>query len=47
MISEKDKTHILEIAKKYKAQKVILFGSASTSAESKDIDLAVKGIDNK
>ncbi len=47
MLSEKDKTHILEIAKKYKAKKVILFGSASTSPESNDIDLAVEGIENR
>ncbi len=44
MISEKDKTSILEIAQKYKAKKVFLFGSASMSEEHHDIDLAVEGI---
>ena len=47
MISEKDKTTILKIARKYKAKKVILFGSGSLpSKESHDIDLAVEGIPN-
>jgi predicted nucleotidyltransferase len=47
MISEKDRTIILNIAKKYKAKKVILFGSGSlTSKECQDIDLAVEGIPN-
>ncbi len=44
MISEKDKKNILEIAEKYKAKKVFLFGSASISMEHNDIDLAVEGI---
>ncbi|MBS1249495.1 MAG: hypothetical protein MAG431_01075 [Chloroflexi bacterium] len=45
MISERDKKNILRIAEKYRAKKVILFGSGSLSAtESHDIDLAVEGI---
>ena len=44
MISERDKKSISEIAKKYKAKKVFLFGSGSVSKENRDIDLAVEGI---
>ena len=47
MISENDKKSILKIAKKYKAKKVILFGSGSLpTKESRDIDLAVEGVSN-
>ena len=46
MISENDKKSILEISKKYKVKKVFLFGSGSTSKESRDIDLAVEGVPN-
>lgn len=45
MISEKDKTIIKSIAKKYNAKKILLFGSScDISKESNDIDLAVEGI---
>lgn len=45
MISENDKKNILIIAEKYKAKKVILFGSGSMpTKESRDIDLAVEGV---
>ena len=46
MISEKDKKNILKLSEKYEAKKVFLFGSGSTSKESRDIDLAVEGIPN-
>jgi predicted nucleotidyltransferase len=45
MISEQDKIEIQTIAKKYKAKKVILFGSScDPSINSNDIDLAVEGV---
>ena len=45
MITEKDKKTIQEIALKYRASRVLLFGSAlSDSVESRDIDIAVEGI---
>ncbi len=45
MISQNDKAKILDIAEKYHAKKVILFGSSSDPLkESSDIDLAVEGI---
>lgn len=45
MILEKDKKTIQDIARKYHASRVLLFGSAlSDSAESRDIDIAVEGI---
>ena len=44
MISERDRKNILEIARKYKPKKVILFGSGNTLKEGHDIDLAVEGI---
>ncbi len=45
MISDKDKSSILQIAKKYGAKKVILFGSGThPSKDGNDIDLAVEGI---
>ena len=48
MISEKDKKVILDLAKKYKVRRIILFGSASKDKiESRDIDLAVEGISSK
>ena len=47
-MSEKDKNTILEIAKKYKVRRVILFGSGSKeSGKNKDIDLAVEGVPAK
>lgn len=45
MITDKDKKIILKIARKYRATRVVLFGSAlSTTIESRDIDLAVDGV---
>lgn len=48
MISEKDKTFLLEIARKYQVKRLILFGSASkSSGKNRDIDLAVDGLPDK
>ncbi|MBU1107164.1 MAG: nucleotidyltransferase domain-containing protein [Candidatus Riflebacteria bacterium] len=48
MITDKDKRTIQEIARKYQASRVLLFGSAlSDSVESHDIDIAVDGIPDK
>ena len=48
MISEKDKKVILELAKKYKVKRIILFGSGSKDKiKSRDIDLAVEGIPDR
>lgn len=45
MISESEKTTILECAKKYNVSSVYLFGSAiEPGAEYHDIDIAVKGL---
>ena len=48
MITEKDKKTIQDIARKYHASRVLLFGSAlSDTAESRDIDLAIEGVADK
>jgi predicted nucleotidyltransferase len=45
MISEKDKAAILELALRYKATRVLLFGSCTEGKrEPADIDIAVEGI---
>lgn len=45
MISEDDRLKILEIAKKYNASRVFLFGSCvDHQKEANDIDLAVEGV---
>lgn len=45
MITESDKLKIREIAVRYKAKRLLLFGSsASATEEGVDIDLAVEGI---
>ena len=45
MITETDKHKILEIAKKYKAKRVFLFGSSiDDNEDARDIDIAVEGI---
>ena len=45
MITEKDRKTILDTARKYRATRVLLFGSAlSDSIESRDIDIAVDGV---
>lgn len=48
MISEKDRSKIIELAKKYKVSSVYLFGSSlDINSEANDIDLGVKGIEPK
>lgn len=47
MISERDKNTILNIARKYSLEKIILFGSSKERKDFRDIDLAVKGLDPK
>jgi len=45
MISETDKKIIRELSKKYRAKRVLLFGSsADPDKEGRDIDIAVEGI---
>lgn len=45
MITEKDKEIILQCAKKYNVSSIFLFGSSiEKDRESKDIDIAVKGL---
>lgn len=48
MISPEDRTVIIELAKAYRAKRVLLFGSASapTGNEARDIDLGVEGVSN-
>jgi len=48
MITEKDKKTIQDIARKYNASRILLFGSSlSDTAESRDIDLAIEGVADK
>ncbi|HTY26319.1 MAG TPA: hypothetical protein VMC85_24545 [Desulfomonilaceae bacterium] len=48
MIADRDKQIIQEIAAKYHAKRVLLFGSSlSPDRESRDIDIGVEGIDEK
>lgn len=48
MITETDKKTIYEISKKYRAKRVLLFGSSlKPERESRDIDIAVEGIPPK
>ncbi len=45
MISEQEKQAICDISRKYRAEKVLLFGSsADPQISGRDIDLAVQGI---
>jgi len=44
MISKNDKNVILTYAKKYKLEKVILFGSAKERNDARDIDIGVRGL---
>ena len=45
MITDMDKAVIVDLAKKYRAERVLLFGSSvSESTEARDIDLGVEGI---
>lgn len=46
MITEKDKSIIIDYAKKYNVSQVFLFGSSiKKDREANDIDIGVKGID--
>jgi len=48
MISEKEKQIILDLARKYHAARIFLFGSALSDVnESREIDIAVEGIEEK
>ncbi len=48
MIDEKDKKAIEQIARKYGVSRVLLFGSSLLATqESRDIDIAVEGIEHK
>ncbi len=48
MITDKDRQMIKEIAAKYRAKRVLLFGSSlSDDKESRDIDIGVEGIEQK
>jgi predicted nucleotidyltransferase len=48
MITDADKKIIEQLARKYRAKRVVLFGSGlSASREYRDIDIAVEGIDGK
>ncbi len=48
MIDEADKKTIEHIARKYHAKRVLLFGSSlSPERESRDIDIAVEGVEGK
>ncbi len=45
MVHEKDRLKIIELARKYKVNRVFLFGSSiDANKESHDIDLAIDGI---
>ncbi|MBN2654632.1 MAG: hypothetical protein JXR79_05905 [Nitrospirae bacterium] len=48
MITEADKKAIHEISKKYRAKRVLLFGSSTDpKKESRDIDIGVEGVSAK
>jgi predicted nucleotidyltransferase len=44
MIHSADRTKIQQLAKKYSASRVLLFGSSTTESDPHDIDLAVDGV---
>lgn len=45
MISEEDRSVIVDLATRYKVLRVLLFGSsADPESESNDIDLAIEGV---
>ena len=44
MISIKEKSIIKRLASRYRAKRVLLFGSSLTRKSARDIDLAVEGI---
>lgn len=48
MLADTDRRIIEEIARKYRARRVLLFGSSLLAdCESRDIDIAVEGIEEK
>jgi len=48
MITDTDKKIIEQLARKYHAKRVVLFGSSlSPTQECRDIDIAVEGIEEK
>jgi uncharacterized protein len=48
MIADRDRQIIRETAAKYRAKRVVLFGSSlSPDREGRDIDIGVEGIDEK
>jgi uncharacterized protein len=48
MIADADKRIIRQIADKYQAKRVVLFGSSlSPDRESRDIDIGVEGVEEK
>ena len=48
MITDTDKNIIEQLARKYRAKRVVLFGSSlSSTQEYRDIDIAVEGIEGK
>jgi predicted nucleotidyltransferase len=48
MIADRDRRIIKEIAAKYHAKRVVLFGSSlSPDRETRDIDIGVEGVDEK
>jgi predicted nucleotidyltransferase len=48
MITDSDKKIIEELARKYHAKRVVLFGSSlSPSREYRDIDIGVEGVEGK
>ena len=48
MITDVDKNIIEQLARKYRAKRVVLFGSSlSSTQEYQDIDIAVEGIEGK
>ena len=47
MISKRDLKIFYDISKKYKVKKVFLFGSALKSKKANNINLAIKGIDDR
>ena len=45
MVSETDKTKIIALGRRYKAKRILLFGSSALSdSEGRDIDIAVEGV---
>jgi predicted nucleotidyltransferase len=48
MITDTDKKIIEQLARKYHAKRVVLFGSSlSSTQQSRDIDIGIEGIDEK